>query len=114
MGKEAVKVQDGPSKICNPTFVSVFIAGCLMQMVVQMMSTIIPKYVNSMGAPATLVGFVASAFTITALIFKIVSAPIIDAYDKKKILTVTLLIVTAAVAGYAVAGSVTTVIVRCV
>lgn len=111
MGKEAVKVQDGPSKIWNPTFVSVFIAGCLMQMVVQMMSTIIPKYVNSMGAPATLVGFVASAFTITALIFKIVSAPIIDAYDKKKILTVTLLIVTAAVAGYAVAGSVTTVIV---
>jgi MFS family permease len=94
------------TKIWNPVFVSVFISNMLMHLGQQMMNTLVTKYAYSMGATATVVGFVASMFAYTAVLFKIIAAPAIDSFNRKYILTGSILVVAVAYAGYGVSNSV--------
>lgn len=89
-----------PTKIWNPTFISVFIANMLMFLGQQMMNTLVSKYANYLGAPPAMVGFIASSFAYTALLFKVVAGPAIDTFNKKHVLTIALLVMTTAFAGY--------------
>ena len=72
--------------IWNPVFISVFIANICQQMGQQMMNTLIPKFADSLGAPAALVGFVSSSFAITALVIRPFSGPAFDSFSKRRLL----------------------------
>lgn len=67
-------------------FVQIFIINFLLHCTTQMMNTLTPKYANALGASSATVGFVAGLFAATALIFKMVSAPAIDTFNRKYIL----------------------------
>lgn len=80
-------------KIWNAAFISVFIANAVTMLGQQMMNVLVSLYADSLGASTSLVGFIASAFAYTALGFKAVSAPAIDAYSRKKLLAASIIVI---------------------
>jgi MFS family permease len=88
------------TKIWNRTFISIFIANALMNLSQQMVNTLVAKYADHLGATATTVGIVMSMFTYTALLLKLISAPAIDSFNRKYILTGAMLIMAIAYFGY--------------
>jgi MFS family permease len=103
---EQVSVGVEDQRIWNPAFISIFISNMLMHLGQQMMNTLVTKYAYSMGASATIVGMVASMFAYTAILFKIFSAPAIDTFNKKYIMTGSILVVALSYAGYGLSTSV--------
>lgn len=95
-----------PTKIWNFTFISVFVANMLLYLGQQMSNSILPMYADSLNAPATSVGIVASAYAITALLFKLVSAPAIDTYNRKYLLAGAIGLMGVAFFGFSVSTSV--------
>ena len=94
-------------KIWNPAFTRVFLANMLINAGMQMNLTLVPKYVDSLGESATMVGLASSLFALTALLFKFISAPAIDTFDKRKVLTGGVIVMSVAFAGYAASESLT-------
>lgn len=90
------------TRIWNKSFIGVFIANALLALGQCMMNVLISLYADSLGATETLVGFAVSAFAYTSLGFKIVSAPAIDAFSRKKVLTASILVVAASYFLYAI------------
>ena len=72
-------------RIWNPAFISVCLIAAFMNLGKQMSNSILSKYVDSLGSPATIVGLVSSVFAFSALLFKLISGPALDTYDKEKI-----------------------------
>lgn len=97
--------------ILNGSFISVCLITTLMNLSKQMSNSILSKYVDSLGASAAIVGLVSSTFALAALIFKVVSGPALDTYDKKKIIIFAMTGLGAAFCGYSLAKQVSTIIV---
>jgi MFS family permease len=81
------------------------------QYCVYSMNTLSAPYAHTLGAPATIVGLVSSLFALTALIFKLVSAPAIDSYNRKTVLAVSLGIMLLSFVGYALSHTIPTLII---
>ena len=92
--------------IWNSVFIKVFIVNMLSQYGVYSMNTLSAPYANSLGATATIAGMAASFFGPTAMIFKLVSAPAIDSFDRKKVLVFSLGIMLISFIGYAFSSNV--------
>lgn len=73
-------------KIWNAAFVSIFIANAMMNLGQQMVNSLIAKYADYLGTPATVVGLLTGSFAATALGFKIFSGPMLDSFSRKKLL----------------------------
>lgn len=97
--------------LMNYSFLSVCFITTLMNLSKQMSNSILSKYVDSLGATATVVGLVSSTFALAALIFKIFSGPALDAFDRKKIIIYAMLGLGISFAGYSAAANVQTVMV---
>jgi len=97
-----------PDHIWNKTFISIFIANMLMFLGQQMINTLVAKYANHLGAAPAIVGFVTSGFAYSALLLKLVSAPAIDTFNKKYILTGAMLVMAAAFVGCSLSYSIPT------
>lgn len=93
-------------KIWNAAFTLIFITNCLLYLGEQMVQPLITSYAKSLGATEVIVGMVASAFAITSIIFKIISAPAIDAFNKKYILFGSMMIIFFADLGYSFSSTV--------
>lgn len=70
-----------------------------------MANTLLPKYADSLGATATVVGVVSSIFSITSLIMKPISGPAVDAFKRKGILFGGSILLLVAFAGYSMANT---------
>jgi MFS family permease len=79
------KNTDTPVKVWNRTFISAFIVAQLVQLCTQMMNTLTAKYAYSLNASAVMIGIVTGIFALTALVFKLFSAPALDTYNRKYI-----------------------------
>ena len=99
MSNEIITEQTQPG-IWNSIFVKVFIVNMLSQYGVYSMNTLSAPYADSMGAKAVVAGMAASFFGLTAMIFKLISAPAIDAFDRKKVLVLSLGIMLVSFVGY--------------
>ncbi len=75
-----------------------------------MVQTLVTKYASGLGATERTIGVIASAFALTALLFKFVSGPAIDAFERKFILFGSMLLLAFAFLGYSFSGSVEAVI----
>jgi len=95
-----------PRRIWNLTFISVFVANMLLNLAQQMSNSILPLYAEFLSAPAAVIGFVASAYAITALVFKLLSAPAIDTFNRKYILAASVTLTGIAFAGFSFAKTV--------
>lgn len=95
-----------PQRILNGAFLKIFVISVLGQYAVYTMNTLTGPFANSLGATPTVVGTVTSAFGLTAMLFKLVSAPTIDAFRRKHVLLFALGLVFVACLAYAIARTV--------
>ena len=86
--------------IWSAAFISVFIANFATNMGQYMMNTLVPKYVNSLGAAASMVGTVTSMFAVTALLIRPVTGPAFDYFSKKKLYMLAIAVICLAFMGY--------------
>ena len=103
---ETLQNKNRDERIWNIAFTSVFIANCMLYMGEQMVQTLITSYAKSLGATEVVIGMVGSAFALTAIIFKVISAPAIDTFNKKYILAGAMLVIFVSTLGYSFATSV--------
>lgn len=89
-----------PTKLWNPMFISVFLANLCFHMAQQSSNSLLSLYAKSIGAPADQIGQLMSMFAVTALIFRFISGPAMDAFPRKKLLTMSTLIMTTAYIGF--------------
>jgi MFS family permease len=71
--------------IWNSTFISAFVVAQSVHLCTQMMNTLTAKYADYMNAPAPMIGFTTGIFALTALVFKMISAPALDTYNRKHV-----------------------------
>lgn len=72
-----------PTTIWNVMFVSIFISNVGLNMGQQMSNSLLGVYAKFLGAPATQIGYLMSAFAVTALLFHLISGPAMNAYNRK-------------------------------
>lgn len=92
--------------IWNQVFITVFIINFLVHCCSQMMNTLTSKYAAFLGAPSSIVGVVAGMYAYTALIFKMVSAPAIDTFNRKYVLLAADFVIFLSFVGYAASDSI--------
>ena len=82
--EQAVTRQE-PQKIWNKMFISLFFTNLALNMGMFMSSSLLSVYINSLGAQASTIGMVMGAFTISSISLRLVSAPVMDTYNRKYI-----------------------------
>lgn len=92
--------------IWTPLFINVFLVNFLVHCCSQMMNTLTSKYAAYLGAPSTIVGVVAGMYAYTALLFKMVSAPAIDTFNRKYVLLAADFVIFLSFVGYALSDSI--------
>jgi len=75
-----------PDRLWNPMFISVFICSVAFNMSGQMSNSMLSLYAKSTGAPADQIGTLMSMFALTALIFRFIAGPAMNAYNRKNLL----------------------------
>jgi MFS family permease len=89
-----------PTTIWNRVFLSIFFTNLAMNFGQSTSNTLLSKYADFLGAPATMVGLLMSMFTITAILFKIVSAPAMDTYNKRNLVMLATCVLAVSFFGY--------------
>lgn len=74
-----------PKAIWNAMFLSIFFANMALNMGQRMSDSLLSLYANSLGTPANQIGQLMSMFAITALIFRFISGPAMNAFNRKKL-----------------------------
>lgn len=97
--------------IWTPGFISICCINAFMNLSKQMSNSILSKYVDSLGAAATVVGLVSSAFALAALLFKFISGPALDTFNRKKIIIGAMIALGISFTGYSVSVTVPAIIV---
>lgn len=105
------KADISTDRLWNPLFISIFIANACMYLSQWMVNSITAKYADFLGAPANIVGMVSSMFAFTALLFKVVSGPAIDTFNRRLILMSAMFVMGIAFFGYGISESVSGLIV---
>lgn len=86
MGKEIRDTErhwEPPKTIWNVMFLSIFFANMALNMGQQMSNSLLSLYAKSLGSPADQIGQLMSMFAITALIFRFISGPAMNAFNRK-------------------------------
>ena len=99
------------SRIFNRTFVSLLLVNMALNMGQYMSNTLISKYAKFLGGTPEVIGTVSSIFAVTALVFKLVSAPAIDSFNRKYILIGSMSVLGIAFTGFALSYSISALIV---
>jgi MFS family permease len=99
------------ARIWTHEFTSIFLANLLLYLGQFMVQPLITTYAAELGAAPAMLGFVAGAFAVTAIIFKIFSGPAIDCFNRKYVLAGAIIIIIAAFFGYSLSTNVTSIIV---
>ena len=96
----------GQTKIWNKMFISIFFTNMALNLGQQMSNSLLAKYADSLGAPAYQIGMLMSMFAITALLFKIVSAPAMDTYNRKYLVMGAMAIMATAYFGFSMSKTI--------
>ncbi len=76
--------------IWNKSFIAIFMVALFQTMAQFIAHTLVPKYADSLGATASIIGLISGLYAGTALAFRPVTSPAYDIFNKKDILTVAL------------------------
>ena len=88
-------------KFLGGSFVRICIFNFIIYLAQFMSNTILPLYADKLGASATLVGMIVSAFSLTSLLMKPVSGSAADSFPRVRILRIGVILLAAAMIGYA-------------
>ena len=97
--------------IWNITFIILMMISFFQTMGQMMMNVLIPLYVYDIGAPAQIVGMTVGAFAISAILVRPFIGPAFDAFNKKMILIISLLVIAVSTFLYSVVTTVTAIFV---
>lgn len=92
-----------PKTIWNAMFLSIFFANMALNMGQQMSNSLLSLYAKSMGSPADQIGQLMSMFAITALIFRFISGPAMNAFNRKKLVAMGMSFMATAYLGFSFA-----------
>lgn len=92
-----------PKTIWNPMFLSIFFANMALNMGQQMSNSLLSLYANSLGAPADEIGQLMSMFAVTALIFRFISGPAMNAYNRRMLVGMAMSFMATAYLGFSFA-----------
>lgn len=99
-------LQEPQTKIWNKMFVSIFFANMALNFGQQMSNSLLAKYADSLGAPASQIGMLMSMFAVTALILRFVAGPAMDTYNRKHIVMGAMAIMAAAYFGFSISKTI--------
>ena len=99
-----------PKTIWNPMFLSIFFANMALNLGQQMSNSLLSLYANSLGAPADQIGQLMSMFAVTALIFRFISGPAMNAYNRRKLVGMAMSFMATAYLGFSFAPKIAPVI----
>ena len=99
------------STILSRGFINIFIANVALNTGILMVSSILPLYGDHIGSNATQIGMLVSFYTITAIVFRFVSAPIMDTYNRKYIVIFSTFVIAVAFFGFGISKSFPTLLV---
>ena len=108
--KPEVSNWEPPKTIWNPMFLSIFFANMALNMGQQMSNSLLSLYANSLGAPADQIGQLMSMFAVTALIFRFISGPAMNAYNRRKLVGMAMSFMATAYLGFSFAPKIAPVI----
>lgn len=77
---------ESEKKIWNSVFITLFAVNMLSHLCIYMMNTLSALYADHLGATAAVAGLVSGLFALSALVFKLVSAPALDSLNRKYVL----------------------------
>jgi len=77
-------------KILNKSFISIFLVALFQTMAQYISHALVPKYADSLGAAASVIGLISGLYAGTALVLRPVTSPTFDIFNKKDILAVAL------------------------
>ncbi len=103
--KAAIEKQE-PAKIWNVMFISIFFANMVMNLGQFMANSLLSVYADSLGATPAAIGLLMSAFAVTAILFRVVSAPAMDTYNRKYIVIFAMLTLAVAFFGFSMSRSI--------
>ena len=95
-----------PKTIWNGMFISIFFTNMALSMGQQMSNTLLSVYANSFGAPADKIGQLMSMFAVTALVFRFISGPAMNAYNRKKLVAMAMSFMATAYLGFSFAQNI--------
>ena len=75
-----------PAKLWNPMFTGVFISSALFNLSGMISDSLLSLYAKSTGAAPDEIGSLISLFALTALIFRFIAGPAMNAYNRKRLL----------------------------
>lgn len=113
-GKENKGVKPGswtePDTIWNRMFINIFLVNIALNMGQQMSNSLLSLYAKSMGAPANEIGQLMSMFAVTALIFRFISGPAMNSYDRKKLVMMAMCFMATAYIGFSFASDIASIL----
>lgn len=92
--------------IWTKAFIRIFLLNVIMSMGQFIASTLLPKHVEQMGAPASVIGVVAGMFAITAIAIRPVVGPATGCFRKERLLVMDIGIIMAAFLIYGLSESI--------
>lgn len=101
---------EAPKTIWNPMFLSIFFANMALNLGQQTSNSLLSLYADSLGAPADQIGQLMSMFAITALIFRFVSGPAMNAFNRKRLVGMAMSLMAIAYLGFSFAPKISPVI----
>ena len=90
----------GPTSIWNRSFVILFFANMAFNMGLNMSNSILSIFADHLGASAAIIGFVSSSFAVSAVLFRLISAPIMDTYNRKHLVIIATLLMSVSFVGF--------------
>jgi len=107
---DPVYAPQAPATIWNKSFFILFFANMAFNLGMNMSNSLIAIYANHLGAPASIIGLVASSFAISSILFRFVSAPIMDTYNRKYLVVFAALMLAVAFGGFSIATNIPTIL----
>ena len=98
-----------PKTIWNAMFISIFLANMALNMGQQMSNSLLSLYAKSMGSPADQIGQLMSMFAVTALIFRFISGPAMNSFNRKKLVAMGMSFMAIAYLGFSFAPALETI-----
>ena len=92
-------------RLWTPNFIKLFIINMGFQLCTYGMNTLASKFGYTLGAAMALIGIIASGHSVGSLVTKIIAAPAVDSFDRKKVLLFGLGFLTFVYAGYGLTRS---------
>ena len=103
---------DTSRSIWSKAFIAVFMVGMFQTMGQFTAHTLVPKYLEELGATASTIGLISGLYAGTALVFRPVTSPAYDIFNKKNILTVALGVVSLSfIVFYLSSGNITLIVI---